>query len=134
MILVLGDMIEKGGMSMEDSILTSVKSKIGMLEDYTEFDNDIVDYINSVFMILKQLGVGPKEGFSITDSSTTWDEFISEPNRKAELQGVKTYIYQKTKLIFDPPQSSALLEALKQSIAEFEWRLNLEAESSDNEA
>ena len=117
---------------MEDSILTSVKSKIGMLEDYTEFDNDIIDYINSVFMILKQLGVGPSNGFAIKDSSTKWNEFISDENRASELQGVKTYIYQKTRLIFDPPQSSALLEALKQSIAEFEWRLNVEAESSDS--
>ena len=117
---------------MEDSILTSVKSKIGMLEDYTEFDNDIIDYINSVFMILKQLGVGPSNGFAIQDASDKWSEFISEPERQAELQGVKTYIYQKTKLIFDPPQSSALIEALKQSIAEFEWRLNVEAESSSS--
>ena len=117
---------------MEDSILTSVKSKIGMLEDYTEFDNDVIDYINSVFMILKQLGVGPSNGFSIKDESNKWSEFISEPERQAELQGVKTYIYQKTKLIFDPPQSSALIEALKQSIAEFEWRLNVEAESSSS--
>lgn len=117
---------------MEDSILTSVKSKIGMLEDYTEFDNDIIDYINSVFMILKQLGVGPSNGFAIKDESNKWSEFISEPERQAELQGVKTYIYQKTKLIFDPPQSSALIEALKQSIAEFEWRLNVEAESSSS--
>lgn len=105
-----------------------------MLNDYTEFDNDIIDYINSVFMILKQLGVGPTEGFSIQDSSTTWKQFISDPNRSAELQGVKTYIYQKTRLIFDPPQSSALIEALKQSIAEFEWRLNVEAESSNDGA
>lgn len=119
---------------MEDSILVSVKSKIGMLDDYNEFDNDIIDYINSVFMILKQIGVGPKEGFSIDDETAKWSDFIPDPNRKAELQGVKTYVYQKTKLIFDPPQSSALLESLKQSISEFEWRLNVEADTSDGES
>lgn len=113
---------------MEDSILTSVKSKIGMLSDYNEFDNDIIDHINSAFMVLKQLGVGPKEGFSIEDDSATWNDFISDPNQKVILQGVKTYIYQKVRLIFDPPQSSSLLEALKQSISEFEWRLNVESE------
>lgn len=121
-------MTKKGGVMMEDSILTSVKSKIGMLSDYNEFDNDIIDHINSAFMVLKQLGVGPKEGFSIEDDSATWNDFISDPNQKVILQGVKTYIYQKVRLIFDPPQSSSLLEALKQSISEFEWRLNVESE------
>lgn len=107
---------------MDESILSSVKSKIGMLDEYTEFDGPIIDYINSVFMVLKQIGVGPTEGFYIKDATAVWTDFMDE---SAELNGVKTYVGQKAKLMFDPPQSSALLQALKESIAEFEWRLNI---------
>lgn len=47
-----------------DSILTSVKKLLGLPADYEAFDPDIVMYINTVLMILSQMGVGPKEGFS----------------------------------------------------------------------
>ena len=110
-----------------DSILTSVKKMLGLTEDYEHFDTDIIMHINSAFMVLHQLGVGPTSGFRITGKYETWDEFI--PKDVVVLDGVKTYVYQKVRLIFDPPTSSAHIEALKNSIAEFEWRLNVAAES-----
>ena len=106
-----------------ESILTSIKKIIGITEEYEHFDPEIIMHINSVFMILTQLGVGPSEGFSIHDSSTTWDQFI--PNGK-NLEAVKSYIGLKVKLLFDPPSSSAVMEAMNRSISEFEWRLNIE--------
>ena len=111
---------------MVDSILTSIKLDLGMTEDYEAYDNQIIELINSVFVILNQIGVGPSQTFSIEDKTTTWDEFTNDRN---EIQSVKTYMYEKAKLLFDPPQSSSHVEALKQSASEFEWRLNLVAES-----
>lgn len=111
---------------MEESILTSIKKLLGITKEYTNFDLDIIMHINTVFMVLNQLGVGPSEGFRIEDSSTTWDEYIKEDDN---LEAVKSYIHLKVKLLFDPPLSSATMEAMKQSINELEWRLNVEAES-----
>lgn len=111
---------------MVDSILTSIKLDLGMTEDYEAYDNQIIELINSVFVILNQIGVGPSQTFSIEDKTTTWNEFTNDRN---EIQSVKTYMYEKVKLLFDPPQSSSHVEALKQSASEFEWRLNLFAES-----
>lgn len=108
---------------MEESILTSIKKLLGITEDDTNFDTDIVIHINSVFMVLNQLGVGPSEGFRIEDKYSTWDEYITEDD---DLDAVKTYIYLKIKLIFDPPLSSSVLEANKQLINELEWRLNVQ--------
>lgn len=105
-----------------DSILTSVKKIIGLTEEYDHFDPEIILHINSVFMILTQLGVGPSEGFFITDSSNTWNEFLPEGQN---LEAVKSYMGLKVKLLFDPPSSSAVMEAMKRSIDEFEWRLNV---------
>lgn len=111
---------------MSESVLTSIKKLLGLTQDYNAFDSDIIMHINSVFMILSQLGVGPSKGFRIDDETTTWSEYISEEDN---LEAVKTYIYLKVKLVFDPPLSSATMEAMKQTIAELEWRLNIEAES-----
>lgn len=111
---------------MTDSILTSIKKLLGLTEDYTNFDTDIIIHINSVFMNLHQLGVGPSEGFRIEDEYATWDEYITEEDN---LDAVKTYIYLKVKLVFDPPLNGSVMEALKQSIAEYEWRLNVQADS-----
>ena len=108
-----------------ESILTSIKKLLGITEDYTHFDDDLIMHINSVFMILNQLGVGPEEGFIIEDDSTTWDEYISDP---IKLQAVKSYIHLKVRLIFDPPASSAIMECYKQMISELEWRLNIAVE------
>lgn len=108
-----------------DSILTSIKKLLGITEEYEHFDADIIMHINSVFMILTQLGVGPSEGFSITDKTATWDEFVSDN----QLESVKSYIHMKVKLMFDPPLSSAVMECMNRMISEFEWRLNVAAES-----
>lgn len=109
-----------------ESILQSIKKLLGMTEDYTAFDADIIIHINSVFMILNQLGVGPTNGFSISDENTVWSDYSPEDNKNFE--AVKTYIYLKTRMVFDPPMSSAVMEAMKQMISELEWRLNVEAE------
>ena len=114
-----------------ESILTSIKKLIGITEDYKHFDTDIIIHINSVFMILSQMGIGPDNGFSISDETTTWNDYLPEGNKNFE--AVKTYMYLKTRLIFDPPQSSSTMEAMKQTISELEWRLNVEAEQKGKE-
>ena len=110
-----------------DSILTSIKKLLGIAEEYNHFDEDLVMHINSVFSILTQLGVGPSEGFYIEDDSATWDEFTNDVKT---LNDVKSYMYLKVKLLFDPPLSSAVMESMNRSISEFEWRLNVAAESN----
>lgn len=108
-----------------ESILTSIKKMLGISEEYEHFDPDLIMHINSVFLILTQLGVGPKEGFIIEDETAEWLDFIEDP---VKMQAVKSYMYLKVKLLFDPPLSSSALESANRLISEFEWRLNLEAE------
>ena len=120
-----------------DSILTSVKKLCGMGEDYTYYDDDIVMYINDVFTTLSRLGVGPAKGFSISDDTAEWSDFLDEEEYPVLLNKVKTYVKRKCQLQFDPPQSSAHLNALKDMIAEDEWRLveiaeSLETDSSED--
>ena len=111
-----------------DSILDSVKKILGITPEYTHFDQDIIMHINSVFMTLRQLGVVPPEGFRITGAYETWDEFVDD---EKYLDAVKTYVYQKVRLIFDPPTNSAHIAALENLTKEFEFRLNVEAESNN---
>ena len=114
-----------------ESILTSIKKLLGIAEEYTQFDADIIMHINSVFMALTQLGVGPAEGFYIEDESTEWLEFMPDLNK---LQAVKTYIYLKVRLVFDSASlGSATLAAYERQIQELEWRLNIAAESAVTE-
>lgn len=105
-----------------ESILNSIKKMLGPDAEYDHFDPDIIMHINTVFMVLQQLGVGPKEGFYIEDDTTTWAEYLVDPTK---LQMVKTYMYLKVKLVFDPPTSSTVMNAITQSINEYEWRLNV---------
>lgn len=105
-----------------ESILTSIKKLLGIEEEYEHFDADLIMHINSVFMILTQLGVGPSEGFSIMDESDRWSDFLPE---SSNLELVKSYMHLKVKLIFDPPLSSAVIESMNRMISEFEWRLNV---------
>lgn len=107
---------------METSILTSIKKMLGIAEDYTEFDEDIITHINSVFLNLTQLGVGPEEGFMIENGTAVWEDFIVD---SVQLQAIKTYMYLKVKLLFDPPLSSSVTESFTRMIAELEWRLNV---------
>ena len=110
-----------------ESILTSIKKMLGIAEEYTQFDADIIMHINSVFTTLTQLGVGPSEGFYIEDKETVWEEFIPDLNK---LQAVKTYIYLKVRLLFDPTSlGSSTLASYERQIQEFEWRLNIIAEN-----
>lgn len=105
-----------------ESILTSVKKMLGITEEYEHFDPDIIMHINSVFMILTQLGVGPENGFVIEDDQATWSDFIPRGQR---LEMVKSYMYLKVRLLFDPPANGTLMQSMNQTIAEFEWRLNV---------
>lgn len=107
-----------------DSILTSIKKLLNIAEDYEYFDADIIMHINSALLVLTQLGVGPPNGFIISDKTAIWDDFIGDAN----LEMVKSYIYLKVKLLFDPPTSSAAMDAANRMISEFEWRLNIAVE------
>lgn len=113
-----------------ESILTSVKKLLGITEEYEHFDADIIMHINTVFLNLTQIGVGPAEGFFIEDETTEWIDFIGDA---AQLQAVKTYVYLKVKLLFDPPLTSTVIESMNRVIAELEWRLRLAAESMSEE-
>jgi len=103
-----------------DSILTSIKKLLGIEESYTQFDSDIVIFINNAFVSLKQLGVGSTTGFNITGIEEEWADFLSTG---IDVFAVKTFIYMKVRLAFDPPQNSYLVEAINLQIKESEWRL-----------
>ena len=117
---------------MEESILTSIKKLLGIVEDYTQFDTDIIIHINSAISILTQLGVGSSDGFSITDKRATWRDFVGDSSISI-LSMSKTFIYMKVRLIFDPPQSSAAIESLKQLIDEMSFRITVAVETKNKE-
>ena len=113
-------------METTESILTSIKKLLGIEADYNHFDADLIMHINSVLSILTQLGVGPANGFSITGGNEVWSNFIEEDSNSFSL--VKSYVYLKVKLLFDPPLSSAAIESTNGQISEFEWRLSVAAD------
>lgn len=108
------------------TILNDVKKLLGLNESYGAFDKDVIIGINSALMTLNQLGIGPKEGFAITGGEETWDKFIEGATN---LEAVKTYVYLKTKMVFDPPGSSFVVDAITRTISELEWRLNAQKEN-----
>ena len=108
-----------------ESILTTIKKLLGVEEEYTQFDTDIIVNINSIFMVLNQLGVGPETGFSISDKTKTWYDYLGE---NANFDSVKSYMYLKVRLLFDPPSNAFLVQSMERLITEFEWRLNAQAE------
>lgn len=110
---------------MAQSIMDSIKKVSGLSVDDDSFDLDIIMHINSVFSDLTQLGIGPDEGFEIEDNSTTWDAFLGSDK---ELNSVKTYMYTRLRLIFDPPGTSYAIESLQKMVERFEWRLNVHRE------
>ena len=112
-----------------DSILTSVKKIIGISEEDESFDTDLITHINSVLMILNQLGVGPEDGFSITDKSAVWTDVIGDNKL---IEATKTFVGLKVRLIFDPPTSSAVLDSINKTISELEWRINVMVENKAN--
>ena len=109
-----------------ESILTSIKKLLGIDEEYKQFDVDIIIHINTVLMGLTQIGVGPEEGFAITDEYSTWEDFIGD---KPYLNSVKSYMYLRVRSLFDPPLSSAALDSMKKLADEFEWRLQVAVEN-----
>ena len=108
-----------------DSILDSIKKLLGIQPEYRAFDEDLIIHINTVFAILNQIGIGPQEGFFIVDETTNWDEYMSDINQAS----VRTYVYLKVRLLFDPPGSGILVDSINRMISELEWRLYLEGDS-----
>lgn len=112
----------------DESILNTIKKLIGIREEDTSYDVDLTVYINSAFMSLHQLGVGPDKPYSIQSNVNTWDEFVGETEN---IQGVINYIYLKTKMVFDPPTGSSS-SIYQEAIKELEWRLNSAIEYEDS--
>lgn len=114
-----------------DSILNTIKKLLGYEPDYDVYDTDLVIHINSCFMELNQLGVGPEECFMIEDDGEEWDEFL---DGDTNFEAVKTYIYLKCKLVFDPPATSFGVDAINKQLERLEWRLNWQAETKEDAA
>ena len=104
---------------MEESILTSIKKLLGITEDYEIFDQDLIIHINSIFTILKQMGIGPESTFRLTGKNEAWSEFIKDK----DIESVKSFVYLRVRLLFDPPASSSAIESINKMISELEWRL-----------
>lgn len=112
---------------MTSSVLTSVKKTLNIAEDDTAFDPELVLHINSIFSVLNDLGVGPVEGYEIVDKEDTWESFLGVDPR---LNKVKTYMYLRVRLLFDPPTTSYLIEATEKQVQELEWRINVQREAT----
>jgi hypothetical protein len=112
---------------METSILISTKKILGIAADYTAFDLDIITHINAAFSTLTQLGVGPENGFMIEDDTVEWADFIAVDE---QYNNVKTYVYLRVRMLFDPPATSFAIDAMKSQIEELEWRLNVHREET----
>ena len=117
-----------------ESILTSIKQQIGLTEEYTPFDANIIMEINTAFFDLNRIGVGPSEGFAIEDDTSVWTEFIPTDATSLVREAIKTYIYLRVRLGFDPPTNSAVLESINKRIEQLEWTMNVAVESTSNEA
>lgn len=111
---------------MTDSIFLTIKKMLGLDAEYTPFDTDVLVHINSAFMTLCQMGVGPKEGFAVTDDGQKWSDFLTN---NVMFGGVKTWVYLQVKMLFDPPANSFVMDAYKTQADQILWRLNVQAES-----
>lgn len=114
---------------MSESILESVKRSLGIVPEFEAFDPQLIMYCNTAFATLSQLGIGPEGGFSISDETAEWADYLGDKELKFEI--AKTYMYMRVRLMFDPPSSSFALESMKEQIKEFEWRLIAENELRD---
>lgn len=114
---------------MDNSILSDIKSLLGA-GNIDGFDDDILMHINSVLLVLRQLGIGPSAG-SMIDKDTKWSDILEGMDDM--LQAVKSYIYLKVRLNFDPPTSGSVMQAMKELIAEYEWRLNVAVDPNEND-
>lgn len=110
-----------------ESILDSIKKKLGLDFEYDVYDLDVITHINTVFLTLQQLGIGPVEGYMIEDASDMWDDFLDGEIR---FNAVKSYMYLRVRMLFDPPSNSFTQQAMKEQIQEIEWRLNVEREAT----
>ena len=108
-------------------ILNTIKKMLGIDAEYTHFDTDIIININSVLMFINQLGIGPEEPFLITSDTETWSDLLGV---MLDVEAVKTYVYLKVRLLFDPPMNAFAVEAIERQIAQFEWRLNVQVDKS----
>lgn len=109
-----------------ESILTSIKKLLGIAEEYAHFDADIIMHINTAFMTLSQIGIGPEKGYSISSDLDTWADFMGD---QTNIEAVKTFVYIKVKMVFDPPTSSFVMDAMNRQAEEYLCRLNYQAES-----
>ena len=112
---------------MTDSILDSVKKVLNLPNDYTHFDQDVIMHINAVFSTLHQLGLGPEEGFMIESNTATWITFLGGDPR---LNNIKSYMYLRVRMLFDPPTTSYMIDAMEKQIKELEWRINTHREET----
>ena len=114
-----------------ESILDTIKKMLGIDTEDVSFDLDIITLINPIIYTLAQMGIGPSTGFIVVDKNNTWNEYIG--SSLFNLEGVKTYIYLKTKLIFDPPTNTTTIDAMTRNAQELEWRMMLEVETNNLE-
>lgn len=114
-------------MAVENSIFRTIKSLLGPDANYDVYDNDILIFINSALATLTQLGIGPPTGFRITGERETWQDLLGDYE---DLDSVKSYIYMKVRLVFDPPSNSTVLNAFQEACKEYEWRLNVTVDPS----
>lgn len=114
---------------MEQSILNSTKKILGLMAEDTSFDLAVITHINTAFSTLYQLGVGPSTGFAIEDENPTWADFIE--GDISIVNACKTYVYLRVRLLFDPPPTSFALQAMKEQLQEYEWRISVLREQAD---
>ena len=119
---------------LDGVILDDIKKLLGLDKDYDVFDLDTIIGINTVFSNLQQLGVGPDEAFQVMDNTETWSEFYTHLGVETNFSAIKSLIFMRVKLMFDPPTSSFALESYNKQIAELEWRLNVQADWEANRA
>lgn len=113
---------------LENSILDNIKKMLGIASDNTDFDTDIIIHINSVFSTLRQLGIGPSKGYTISGKDSTWGEFIE----CSQVEDIRSYVYLRVRLLFDPPQNSFLVDSFKEQIKELEWRFTVTSDEIQN--
>lgn len=116
---------------MSDSILDTIKEMLGIDVAVTAFDTEITIHLNGAFMVLTQLGAGPNSGFFVVDKTTKWSDYLGT---ETTLEAVKTYLFLKVKIVFDPPERAAVLEAYKSQINELEFRIGIQAEGGSTNA
>lgn len=117
-------------MVMNDSILDSIKMALGIQPEYTHFDSELIMHINSVFSTLYQLGVGTSSPYRIQNGEDLWSSFLEDSD---EIDNVKSYMYLRVRLIFDPPSNSFVNESFKKQIEELEWRMNVSVDPGEDD-